>query len=219
MVQKQGVLKAYSGRSMERTIGQYKKLIKSKISPGINAGNILERFALFNYIQSLDINITKKLNMLKPRLYSSSTFESIDTNDPKSAQLWSPLSDFSISALPCQISSEDFQNSLSKYNKRASTSISSSSTIKSVLISGRCWDNGITYSSLLYRNHINEKRRGGHYIMFNIPHRTLVTDINIKIVFLLIFFFHLVVTQLLITGILELSSFFSNILLMEIPVF
>ena len=29
MIEKQGVLKAYSGRSMERTIGRYKKLIKS----------------------------------------------------------------------------------------------------------------------------------------------------------------------------------------------
>lgn len=172
MIRKQGVLKAYSGRSMERTIGQYKKLIKSKSKSGENAGNILDRFALFNYINTLDIDIGKKVNLLRPRLYTSLTFESLDTNDPSSPQLWSsPLKNYYVSSLPCNISSLQFKTALVKYYQRSS-STNPVPQIDVLTVSGRCWNSEIVYSSLLHRNHIKETRRGNHYIMFNVLHKT-----------------------------------------------
>ena len=73
MIEKQGVLKAYSGRSMERTIGRYKKLIKSKVDAGANAGNVLERFTIYGYVNSLNINIMESLNLLEPKQYTLHT--------------------------------------------------------------------------------------------------------------------------------------------------
>jgi hypothetical protein len=173
IIRQQGVLKAYSGRSMERTIGLYKKLIKSKVSAGINAGNILNKSVLYNYIASLDIDIKKKISLLEPKPYNADTYISLDPDNLSSPQLWStPLQKYSLSTLPCDVTSVQFKTALLKFYQRAKSQDCSSSSYEDVLIAGRCWYNNFVYSSLLYRNYKNERRRGNHYIMFNVLHQS-----------------------------------------------
>ena len=172
MIEKQGVLKAYSGRSMERTIGRYKKLIRSKVDAGANAGNILVRFTLLNYINRLSVNRREALNLREPKPYTSNTFESLDTNDPSSAQLWSPIKDIPVFMLPCDVSYTNFKDSLSKflerlYSTRQKLYIPTDSIVK---IAGRAWFNDVLYTSKLYQQHIKEYRRGNYYVVFNATH-------------------------------------------------
>lgn len=173
MIRQQGVLKAYSGRSMERMIGQYKKLIKSKVDAGINAGNILDKFMLYNYIANLDMNIKEKIRLIQPKQYNADTYYSLDPEDPQSPQLWSaPLLKHSLSHLPCSVSSVKFLTALSRFYKRViSDNATPISQSEDLLIAGRCWYSNVVYSSLLYRNYKNERRRGNHYIMFSVLHQ------------------------------------------------
>jgi hypothetical protein len=53
MIEQLGPMRAYSARSMERAIGKYKKLIKSKSNVAANAGNVMVRLATRAYINRL----------------------------------------------------------------------------------------------------------------------------------------------------------------------
>lgn len=172
MIRKQGVLRSYSGRSMERTIGQYKKLIKSKVSVGANAGNILERVTLYNYIFSSNINVKEKINLLTPRKYDTSSFIPLDANDKTSAQLWeAPLVSAYPSALPCDVTRLKFVVALRRFYERINIP-STSMNYDGLTVAGRCWFEEKIYVSRLYREHIGERRRGNHYIMLKMLHET-----------------------------------------------
>lgn len=172
MIEKQGVLKAYSGRSMERTIGRYKKLIKSKVDAGANAGNVLDRFALYGYVNSLNMNLKESLNLLAPKAYTTDTFISLLSDDPSADQLWSPLLKQRLSTLPCNVSNLQFVNALQKFYQRVFSSTGNFSVLhnSTVSIAGRAWSNGFVYTSTLYKLHIKESRRGNNYIMFAASH-------------------------------------------------
>ena len=118
MIEKQGVLKAYSGRSMERTIGRYKKLINSRVNAGANAGNVLERFSVFGYVNSLNIDIKKSLNLLGPRHYTENSYLSLPSNPAVGPQLWSPMSSVTLSTFSSFISSSPFSTALQKFIQR-----------------------------------------------------------------------------------------------------
>lgn len=172
MIRKQGPLRAYSGRSMERTIGEYKKLIKSKVDAGANAGNILERLTLYNYVHSLDFDLDDTIGLLQPRMYNSSSYISLDPYDALSSQLWSPINEYSLSKLPCDVTNLQFETALARfYNRTRDLQESPLLMSESLKIAGRCWFDNVIYSSLLYKTHIREKRRGNHYIMFNVLHK------------------------------------------------
>ena len=168
MIEKQGVLKAYSGRSMERTIGRYKKLIKSKVDAGANAGNVMERFTIYGYVNSLNIDIREALNLLEPKQYSTNTFLSLDPNDTTTPQLWSPISRHSVTSLPSSVSAAKFHTALVKYHQNFANTVDISLSFNNTTftIAGRAWYNNCTYTSTLYKDHINETRRGNNYVMF-----------------------------------------------------
>ncbi|KAI8968145.1 hypothetical protein BDB01DRAFT_824845, partial [Pilobolus umbonatus] len=46
ITRKNGCMRSYSARAMERNIGRYSKLIKSRVLSGKNAGNVVERLAI-----------------------------------------------------------------------------------------------------------------------------------------------------------------------------
>lgn len=171
MIRKHGVLKAYSGRSMERTIGLYKKLIKSKVDSGTNAGNILQRFAFYNHINILGVDVEKELNLMTPRAYKTDTFVSLDAEDSESPQLWSsPIGYFGVSKLPCQVTASKLHTALTSFYRRTCGRQSSFPAQDiSLRIAGRCWFQDHVYSSRLYAAHINEHRRGNNYIKFDVP--------------------------------------------------
>lgn len=173
MIEHQGVLKAYSGRSMERTIGRFKKLIKSKAKAGENAGNILNRFILYGYIKNLGINVEEALELIKPRPYTSNTYISLDPEDSDSPQLWSPLKECDSSSFPCNVTKVLFFQALSKfYSKIGSTNATMSILCEDpiILTAGRAWAYNTVYTSELYKSHISEYRRGNNHIMFQAIH-------------------------------------------------
>lgn len=172
MIERQGVLRAYSGRSMERTIGRYKKQIKSKVAAGANAGNVLVRFALYTHINRLSIDRRKELDLLEPKPYTNDTFISLDSDDPFSTQLWSPISNIPVSELPCEVTYTKFTDSLRKFLERVFSSRQQLHLPTDTLINvaGRSWFNNTLYSSTLYKNHIHENRRGNNFILFSATH-------------------------------------------------
>lgn len=172
MIEKQGVLRAYSGRSMERTIGRYKKLIKSKVSAGVNAGNILERFTIYGHVKSLNIDMRETLNLMGPKKYTTESFISLDPHDKTAPQLWSPLCQYPPSSLPCGVSAIQITNALKKFYQRvySVTYRPTSSNSNIFNVAGRAWFNDIVYTSTLYKEHINERRRGNNYVMFAASH-------------------------------------------------
>ena len=172
MIEKQGVLKAYSGRSMERTIGRYKKLIKSKVDAGANAGNVLERFTIYGYVNSLNINIMESLNLLEPKQYTKNKFISLDESDDNTPQLWSPIAHFSPLSLPYNITPRVFNDALIKAIQKfyIASAAAISLNNSSVTVAGRAWYNDFIYTSTMYKEHINEYRRGNNYVMFNAAH-------------------------------------------------
>ena len=172
MIEKQGVLKAYSGRSMERTIGRYKKLINSRVNAGANAGNVLERFSVFGYVNSLNIDIKKSLNLLGPRHYTENSYLSLPSNPAVGPQLWSPMSSVTLSTFSSFISSSPFSTALQKFIQRihSRSDPSSSSNNNISTIAGRAWYDNFIYSSEFYKQQTRETRRGNHYIMFRTSH-------------------------------------------------
>ena len=173
MIEKQGVLKAYSGRSMERTIGRYKKMIKSKVDASANAGNVLERFTIYGYVNSLNVDIIKSLDLLEPKQYTTNSFISLDQHDKTAPQLWSPLSQHQLSSLPLGVSMLQMTTAVKKLYRRIYSmpdDMSISVDDATINVAGRAWFNNYTYTSTLYKDHINERRRGNNYVMFAASH-------------------------------------------------
>ncbi|OAD69424.1 hypothetical protein PHYBLDRAFT_172669 [Phycomyces blakesleeanus NRRL 1555(-)] len=90
--QQQGPLRCYSTRSMERVIGVFSKLIKSKSKGGRNASFLVEQFAIHNYT-SMAISICDEINLIWPKPYGRESYMDLP-NDPSGAQLWEPFHQF-----------------------------------------------------------------------------------------------------------------------------
>jgi hypothetical protein len=169
MVKQQGVLRAYSARSMERSIGKYKKLIKSKVNAGANAGNILERLTTRNHINSQSWSVHNELDLLTPRSYAEKSFKNNPSGEANDPQLWEPFQNCLVISLPVGVDSRLFSKALLKYYRRTEpngASIVGIASLDSLYIAGRAWAYNNVYTSTLYKDHISEHRRGNNYIMF-----------------------------------------------------
>ncbi|OAD74354.1 hypothetical protein PHYBLDRAFT_167768 [Phycomyces blakesleeanus NRRL 1555(-)] len=89
IVKQLGSLRCYSTRSMERVIGVFSKLIKSKCKSSRNASFLVERFTLHNYI-NIAISIQNEIDLIQPKLYGRESYMNL-SNDPSGAQLWEPF--------------------------------------------------------------------------------------------------------------------------------
>jgi hypothetical protein len=173
MIKQQGVLRSYSARSMERSIGRYKKLIKSKVDAGANAGNILQRITTRSHINSQAWDVETELGLIKPRSYSENTFKNNPSGNADDPQLWAPFFERSIDSLPFGISARDFSKALVKYYRRTEqngANITGIGSLDSLSIAGRAWAYNKVYTSSLYKSHINEFRRGNNYVMITVSY-------------------------------------------------
>jgi hypothetical protein len=169
MIKQQGVLRAYSARSMERSIGKYKKLIKSKVNAGANAGNILERLTTRNHINSQSWSVQTELDLLTPRSYAENSYKNNPSGEAGDPQLWEPFQDCLVTSLPAGVDCRFFLKALLKYYRRTEVngaSIVGIDSFDSIYIAGRAWAYNNVYTSTLYKNYISERRRGNNYIMF-----------------------------------------------------
>lgn len=178
VVRNLGPMRAYSTRPLERTIGRYSKLIKSKVDTGTNAGNLVEKISIQNHIVSL-IDIEAKLNPQTKASYNDKSYINCPSGKSDSSQLWSPIlkkfdmnsieNDYS-SLLDITISNNIIQNALIRYYNRSLPGILTLQLPNSIIdIAGRALINSTLYSSVFRRKQINEYRRGNHHIMFELP--------------------------------------------------
>ncbi|OAD74068.1 hypothetical protein PHYBLDRAFT_145530 [Phycomyces blakesleeanus NRRL 1555(-)] len=87
-----GPLRCYSTQSMERVIGVFSKLIKSKCKGGRNASFLVEQFILHNYVNTT-ISIQDKIDLIQPKSYGRESYMNLP-NDSSGAQLWEPFHRF-----------------------------------------------------------------------------------------------------------------------------
>lgn len=170
-------MRSYSTRPLERTIGKYSKLIKSRVESGVNASNMIERLSVRGHIK-LAIDMNEELDVITTRPLRESAFINSPSGDTDSHQLWAPIiHDFDLQSnindnmilFGQPVSNDIILNCLVRYYVRSlppgSTTIDLEN--KSITIAARAWINYTTYSSSYMKKFINEHRRGNNYIMFN----------------------------------------------------
>lgn len=170
MIQQNGPLKAFSARSMERAIGRYKKLIKSKSNVGANAGNVLVRLANRSFVKNLPWSIVDATNLLLSQPYSDGSYRNHPSN---TSQLWEPFYEYPLSALPFEIDSHKMIKALKLFYMRSISTINNQSSITpdTIFVAGRAWYSNKVYQSRLYADEINEYRRGNCFVMLHAMHR------------------------------------------------
>ncbi|KAI9010510.1 hypothetical protein CLU79DRAFT_710433, partial [Phycomyces nitens] len=171
IIRRQGPLRSYSTRSMERVIGVYSKLIRSKSKGGRNASLLVERFAIHRYIHTA-IDLHNHTSIIHPHTYNESSFINIP-NDESGAQLWEPfhrntqLLDDTIEG----ISSNIVRNALLRYYTRNTTTYTTEIADSSIVVASCLWKDSTVYSSSIYRKMKNETSRGNHHIMFTCTYK------------------------------------------------
>ena len=166
MIRKQGPLRVYSARSMERSIGNLKKMIKSKVEAGTNASNIVERNAFFNYVNTLFGDDTAGQS-------EDTHFRSLpgDTDGP---QLWEPFVQETLVDGGDRIEGVQMKtviSGLKKYYGRLIPANPVDVDIQyTIECSGRLWKDSWVYFSLMNKRITRESRRGNHYVMFTLPY-------------------------------------------------
>lgn len=176
MIRRQGPLRAYSTRSMERVIGKFSKLINSKTKGGRNASNLVEKFAVKNYLNAT-LNLKELLNPIAPESYSDSSYID-DPNDSRGAQLWEPFEEESLvfSVEPQDevegVTGRSILKALQKYYIRNSGDQDFSVQNQTITVAARLWKDSTIFGSNMYRRINRETSRGNHLVMFTSYHRT-----------------------------------------------
>jgi hypothetical protein len=162
-----GNIVAFSSRPLERCIGQFKKLIKSKSDPGANAANVMDRILLFNMFSQCGGMDREDIPVIQPRSYKDASFLDNRSNPRITTQLWQPIQSFFFTDYPSlNITSDHFNAALKHYYKRSKISFTPL-TNEPFQPSLQVWfDEHHIYGSELHRIKKNETRRSNHYIFF-----------------------------------------------------
>ncbi|CAO3654694.1 unnamed protein product [Mucor hiemalis] len=166
-----GNLRAYTTRSMERTIGRYSRLITSRVHSGKHAGNLFERHAIRGFLQ-FSLDVQDLLDLVKPNKTSLDDYIQLSDSSlfDLGHQLWSPFREGALLTRDSFVSRHTFLEALNKYYKRSNytpAKVLDDSNLD-VTIAARAWLNNYVYfGSELYRKLKNEGRRGNHYLWFN----------------------------------------------------
>lgn len=153
---------------MERSIGVFSNLIKSKRAGGQNASNLIERVAIQNYIDCT-INIDNLINLLKPRQYQDSSYMN-NPNDVGGAQLWEKFTEIILNpeSLVEGVNGGVLIRELKKFYSRIDrTSPTTDFTDTTVILAARMWNDSTVYSTEMYRRIKKEISRGNQYVMFS----------------------------------------------------
>ncbi|KAI7891040.1 uncharacterized protein EV154DRAFT_230946 [Mucor mucedo] len=167
-------MRSYSARSMERTIGKYSKLIKSKVHAGKNAGNMVERLSICGYI-NLALDTVSLLDTITATKTSLDDFIELPLTAIHNLnhQLWSPFTLFTqdmVESVPI----DTFLRELKIYYSRSTTSPLSYITINNMnfKIAARALLYSHVISSKMYRRIRSEHRRGNHFVLFNASYKS-----------------------------------------------
>ncbi|KAG2209422.1 hypothetical protein INT47_008264 [Mucor saturninus] len=135
-------------------------MIKSKVNAGVNAENILERFALYDHVGSSNINLGETLSLLEPRRRTTNDFVPLDPDNNTTPKLWSPLFEYPVSNCFCGVSDRKFISVLQRCYMRVYSVHYVSVNISCGVFNGvgRAWFNDIVYTSAILKDHINERK-------------------------------------------------------------
>ena len=172
MIKKLGPLRAYSTRSMERSIGFFSKRINSKVKPGQHASNLVERIAVQSFVE-MTVDVQEQLQTIQTRPYSNDSYIN-NPNDTSGAQLWEPFRvvDLNQEAGIEGVEAVVLEIALKRYYTRLTGESVSVIASSECTISARLWEQSTVYSSCMYRRIKKETSRGNHYIKFNACYRT-----------------------------------------------
>ncbi|OAD67741.1 hypothetical protein PHYBLDRAFT_174069 [Phycomyces blakesleeanus NRRL 1555(-)] len=160
-------LRVYNTRSMERTIGRYSKLIKSRVFSGEYAGNLVERLAIRGYLNCA-FNIEQQLNLIKPYRTSLDDYLKLPLPSPheQNHRLWSLFE--SIPYIKEFTNLLTFTKELQTYyTKSNSHQTDPQYTMNTIEIAACALIGSHVYGSEMYRRKRSEFRRGNHYIQFH----------------------------------------------------
>jgi hypothetical protein len=175
IVRNQGPLRAYSTRSMERAIGKFSKLIKSKVKGGKNASNLIQRFAMHGYIKSM-LNIEALINAIRPRPYNDSSYDCLPS-DENGPQLWQPfqtvLSIVNVEKIE-GVPGARIIKALKKYYSRFFSLAMEQVQLSTTEIKAACslWRDSYLYASCMSRRIRRATSRSNHFVMFTSAYRT-----------------------------------------------
>lgn len=154
---------------MERSIGVFSKLIKSKREGGKNASNIIERLAIHNHVNRV-LDIAEITHLIQPRQYNDDSYMDIP-NDVDGPQLWEPfipISELNDEQLVEGIPGKKVVKALKRFYARSNYgSYPIALAGNSIILASRLWISSTVYSSCMYRQLKNETSRGNHYVMFS----------------------------------------------------
>lgn len=172
---------------MERSIGIYKKRIRSSLNPGVNAGNVMETREMFSFLQSDGIIDSSAYDLKKDKV---NNFLPHPSNDPLLPQLWSPfhwrVNTVKLGQVVKQAKEKhnhtiggylarDWLKALSQFLIRltgnTSAVITSFHQHQFVNISQKLWTNNQIYISDLCKSKNAASSRGGEFVMFTAIHK------------------------------------------------
>ena len=167
MIRSQGPLRAYSARSMERSIQKLKKMIKSKVKAGSNASNIVERNVLYTFTRAL-LKQSDRRDLTDFRVLPNDE----DNNGP---QLWEPFANRNIDESSEMIEGVEKKKILKAlrrhYSRLGFGRVIDEEIDEKIECAARLWKNSWVFSSLMYRRIRREESRGNHYVMFMSKYR------------------------------------------------
>lgn len=171
MVKKMGPLRAYSCRPMERMIGKMKRLTNARMATGINSGNILERLALFQYLEDTGI-VSLESSQQRPA-YKDDSFAYHPSGQKEAPQLW----DISKNAIDIRQTTNKVQGipvavfveALKSYKKRLNLE---GTTIAQEMVfpAKRLWADNQVICSSIYTSSNKNIKRSTEYVMFESRH-------------------------------------------------
>ncbi|OAD71059.1 hypothetical protein PHYBLDRAFT_148277 [Phycomyces blakesleeanus NRRL 1555(-)] len=131
IVKQLSLLRYYSTWSMERVIGVFFKLIKSKCKGSRNASFLVERFALHNYINTA-IRIQNEIDLIQLKPYGRESYMDLP-NDPSEG-----------------VSSPSVKDALTRYYQQTLGLMISDIDDSTIVVAGRLWMNLTIHSSCMY---------------------------------------------------------------------
>ena len=168
--------------------------MRSRIKAGENAGNILERNILYDFLRN-----TKMVNFEGKQIKTgddTNSFEYHPSGNKDYAQLWCPFYDqFQLNqnngvnrVANDLVSIKALTNALKSYKKRLQSLTTPISSInldysQQIRPAGRLWQDSHVYSSVIYKGGQQKiEKRGGEYVLFHSTH-------VVRRYFFLLFFF------------------------------
>lgn len=173
MIEQLGPMITYSCRCLERSIGLCKKLIKSRLRTGANAGNVIFRLAVQSYLKQLEWTPEDEVALITTRKHTGYAFINPFLENQSGYQLWEPYCNIDVNrqdeyhSIPLM----KLKQSLVRYCTRSNRHDHIVIDCPEIQIAGRCWSApNYVYSSEIYRQKSNKFTRGNHIVMFGSPH-------------------------------------------------